>query len=236
MANDYFRFKQFTVRQDRCAFKVGTDGVLLGAMAGLKGEGKILDVGTGTGLIALMAAQRTQCSIVAIEPDQASFSQACENFCASPWSGRIRAVNCTFREYFENSSERFDSIISNPPYFRNSLRNPDISKSRARHTESLTYTELIEGTMKMSSDDGSLQIILPVSEAEEFINEAAGSGLYCNRIINIKGVPGGRVIRKIMTFERKKQTITESHLTIEFRRHVYTPEYIEATKDFYLNF
>ncbi len=236
MVNDYFRFKKFTVRQERCNFKVGTDGVLLGALADIYGEGKLIDVGTGTGLIALMAAQKTQCNIIAIEPDPDSFSQAVENVAASPWAGRINVINCTFRECYVNHNECFDFIISNPPYFRNSLPNPDSQKSLSRHAISLSDDELIEGTMKMLSENGSLHIILPVTEGRYFITKAARKGLFCNKITNIKGVPEGRVIRMIMKFERKERNIEEKFLTIETRRHVYTPEYIEATKDFYLNF
>ncbi|MGQ9620343.1 MAG: tRNA1(Val) (adenine(37)-N6)-methyltransferase [Bacteroidales bacterium] len=237
MANNYFRFKKFTIYQDKCVFKAGTDGVLLGALADIAGDGWLLDIGTGTGLIAIMAAQRTNCRIAAIEPDNASFLQACENVKACPWNDRIMVENCSFREYYLNSPGKFDFIVTNPPYFRNSLKNPDKVKSMARHADSLTSDDLIEGTTHLLHENGSLHLILPYSEGAVFIAVAAEKGLYCNRIIKVRAVPSGPIIRLIMKFEKSKKQLREKFITIETgKRHVYTPEYIEATKDFYLNF
>jgi len=237
MSNDYFRFKKFTIHQNRCSFKVGTDGVLLGALADIHGNGWLLDIGTGTGLIAIMAAQRTNCRIVAIEPDYNSYIQACENVSACPWSDRITVENCSFSEYYLNTGRKFDFIITNPPYFSNSLPNPDPAKAGARHAYSLSFDQLAGGCEKLLTAEGSLNIILPYAEGTQFIACAAEKGLFCNKIIKVKAFPSGPVIRLIMKFEKIKKQLHESFLTIETgKRHEYTSEYMIATKDFYLNF
>jgi tRNA1Val (adenine37-N6)-methyltransferase len=213
MANDYFSFRQFTIKQERSAFKVGTDSVLLGACADLSGTERILDVGTGTGLLAIMAAQRTGAIISAIEPDKDSdlLSFAYEN------------------------EQKFDSILTNPPYFRDSLRNPDEKKSSARHAFSLSSDDILKGSSLLLKPSGSLQLILPYEEGTLFIAEASGYGFFCNRIIKVKPNPTGKVIRLIMKFERTKKPVHEKFLTIETGvRHQYTEEYKEVTKDFYL--
>jgi tRNA1Val (adenine37-N6)-methyltransferase len=235
MSNNYFRFKQFTVNQDKSVFKVGTDGVLLGACADFAGGGRILDIGTGTGLIALMAAQRSNAEIVAIEPEENSFLEARDNVYASKWSQRIRVEKISFRNFVPGCNEQFDIIISNPPYFRDSLRNPDPDKSAARHSASLTSIEILEGAKTLLNDSGSLQLILPYTEGTLFIAEASSFGLFCNRIIKIKPVPAGEIIRLILKFEKIKKPLYEKFLTIETgTRHSYTEEYKEITRDFYL--
>jgi tRNA1Val (adenine37-N6)-methyltransferase len=237
MGNDYFRFKKFTISQDKTAFKVGTDGVLLGACADLSGVSRILDIGTGTGLVALMTAQRSEADIVAIEPEAASYLQALENVRDSPWPGRIEVVNTKFRTYTSEVNGKFDLIITNPPFFRDSLKNPDPARSAARHTDSLSSEEILEGTIALLNDNGSLQLILPYAEGNLFIAEANLFGLYCNRIIKVKPNPSGDVIRLILKFERVKKQLSEKFLTIETGiRHRYTEEYKDITKDFYLGF
>lgn len=237
MSNNYFKFKQFTINQERSAFKVGTDSVLLGAGADLSGGKKILDIGTGTGLIAIMAAQRSNAEIVAIEPEKKSYQEACENVKACKWNDRIRVDNTGFRDFFSGNDEKFDIIITNPPYFRDSLKNPDDDKSAARHSDSLTSSDILEGTAGLLTSSGSLQLILPYTEGTLFIAEASSYGFYCNRIIKIKPVPTGEIIRLILKFERIKKPVQEKFLTIESgSRHSYTEEYKEITKDFYLKF
>lgn len=236
MGNNFFRFRQFTVSQDKAVFKVGTDGVLLGAIADMPDTGRILDIGTGTGLIALMAAQRTGCSILAIEPDHNSFLQAKENIKAAKWAGRISVRECTFEKYFQENTDLFDLIISNPPYFRNSLKNQDPSKTMTRHADSLTALQILMGSVKLLSENGSLEVIMPYTEGTVFIAEAAEWGLFCNRIIKVRGTPGGEIKRLIMKFERAKKPLYEKFITIETGiRHQYTKEYQEVTKDFYLD-
>ena len=237
MPNDYFSFKQFTIRQEKSSFKVGTDGVLLGACADIEGAGSILDIGTGTGLIAIMAAQRSDAEITAIEPEIGSFMQAEINIKNCPWPGRIKLINTDLKKFFETTGQKFDLLISNPPYFRNSLKNQDAVKTLTRHADSLTSTDLLRGSATLLEENGRLEIIMPYTEGTVFIAEASEWGLYCNRIIKVKGNPKGDVIRLIMKFERTKKPVHEKYLTIETgTRHRYTEEYKEATRDFYLKF
>ncbi|HOO99291.1 MAG TPA: methyltransferase [Bacteroidales bacterium] len=234
MPNSFFHFKQFTIYQDRSAFKVGTDGVLLGACADISVAGKILDIGTGTGLIALMLAQRCRAEITALEPDINSASQASENVSISKWSDRIKIINTTFQEYHPGSV-RFDLVVSNPPFFSNSLLNPDPLKAAARHDISLSAGELLAGVSGLLSRNGRFQVIMPYAEGIVLVAEAREHGLYCNKILKIRPLPTGEIKRLILTFSRTKSEIHESFLTIEHgKRHEFTDEYINLTKDFYL--
>jgi tRNA1Val (adenine37-N6)-methyltransferase len=236
MANNYFNFKQFTIYHDKCAFKVGTDGVLLGAYANISSAEKILDIGTGTGLIALMLAQRSNAMITAIEPDSESFVQACSNIEGCKWNDRIKAENVLLQNFFPGN-QKFDLIVTNPPYFTNSLKNPDPGKAAARHNFQLGNEDLLQGVSRLLSEDGKFQIILPYPEANVFIAEAQAYGFYCNDILKIKPIPSGEIRRMIMTFTRRRQKLTEKFLTIEHgKRHEFTEEYINLTKEFYLKF
>jgi tRNA1Val (adenine37-N6)-methyltransferase len=236
MANHYFQFKQFTIHQDRCAFKVGTDGVLLGAEASVSSVERVLDVGAGTGLISLMIAQRSMAMITAIEPDTGSFSQLVENVSKSPWRERIKVLNVTLQEY-SLSGCNFDLIVSNPPYFTDSIRNPDPRISSTRHNYNLPQTELLAGVSKLLSENGIFQVIMPYAEGTVLIAEAASFGLFCIELLKIKPLPSSPVRRLIITFSRQKGNLRERFLTIEHgQRHDFTTEYIELTKDFYLKF
>jgi tRNA1Val (adenine37-N6)-methyltransferase len=235
MANDFFRFREFTIQQNRSAFKVGTDGVLLGASSDLSGASKILDIGTGTGLIAIMTAQRCNAVIIAIEPEVNSFNQACGNVLECKWRDRIDVINKDLGEYVSSDNLKFDIILSNPPYFKDSLKNPDKNKAAARHSDSLSSEEILEGAEKLLNQEGSLQLILPYTEGTMFIAEASQYGFFCNRIIKIKPTPTGEIKRLILKFERTKKQLQERFLTIETGiRHHYTEDYKEITKDFYL--
>jgi tRNA1Val (adenine37-N6)-methyltransferase len=236
MSNSYFNFKQFTIYQDRCAFKVGTDGVMLGACADVTGRKNILDIGTGTGLVALMLAQRCDAEIFAIEPDRDSFVQASENVKLSKWNNRIKIDNCTLQEYFPGKI-KFDLIVTNPPYFIDSLRNPDPAKSIARHNVSLTHSDVLEGTDRLLEEEGLLQLILPYDEGNIFVAEAQGYGFYCSNILKIRPTPSSEIRRLILGFSRKKSKPGEKFLTIETgKRHDFTGDYVSLMKDFYLNF
>jgi tRNA1Val (adenine37-N6)-methyltransferase len=235
MANQYFQFKQFLINQGKAAFKVGTDGVLLGAWADVDGANQILDIGTGTGLIALMLAQRSKATITAIEPDHDSFEQASGNVEISLWSERIRVLNKDLVTFTTESKHKFDLIVSNPPYFINSLQNPDPLKSATRHTTSLTMIDILNASNSILAENGKLVLILPYVEGTLFIAEASSFNLYCNQIVKIKTYPAGPVKRLLLEFGTKKEILKESFLTIEQgKRHVYTDAYIDLTKDFYL--
>jgi tRNA1Val (adenine37-N6)-methyltransferase len=236
MANNYFSFKQFTIHQDKSAFKVGTDGVLLGAFADIAGVKRILEIGAGTGLIAIMLAQRCEAEIVAIEPDYESYIQACDNVRLCKWSSRIKVEHTDLQNYYPDE-EKFDLIVTNPPYFTDSLKNPDPRKSAARHNDSLTSEELLVGVSRLFDNDGHLQLIMPYVEGTVFIAEAQKYGFYCNNILKIKPLPTAEIRRLILSFSRERLKVTEKFLTIEHgRRHEFTEEYINLTKDFYLKF
>jgi tRNA1Val (adenine37-N6)-methyltransferase len=234
MANSFFSFKQFTINQDKCAFKVGTDGVLLGACANISGRKRIVDIGTGTGLIALMLAQRCDAEITAIEPDNDSFVQASENVKLSRWSSRIKVENCTLQNFSPGDST-FDLIVSNPPYFIDSLKNRDPAKSNARHNDNLTHSDILKGARRLLSENGLLQIILPYDEGSIFIAEAQAHGFFCNSILKIRPMPSSEIRRLILGFSNKRDKPAEQFLTIEKgKRHDFTEDYITLTKDFYL--
>lgn len=235
MPNNYFNFKQFSINQDRSSFRVGTDGVLLGAYTDIRGAKRILDIGTGTGLIALMLAQRSNAEIVAIEPDHNSCLQASENVDQSKWKSRIKVVNSTLQEFTDN--RKFDLIVTNPPWFADSLKNPDPGKSFARHNDSLPSGDLLTGVSRLLAEGGRFKLIMPYAEGNIFIAEAAGYGFYCHDILKIKPLPTSEIRRLIITFGRERVRATEKFLTIEHgKRHEFTEEYKNLTREFYLKF
>jgi tRNA1Val (adenine37-N6)-methyltransferase len=235
MSNNYFEFKQFKIHQDRCAFKVGTDGVLLGAVADVSGAKRILDIGSGTGLIAIMLAQRCHALITALEPDKESFQQLSENVNACKWKDRICAVNSWIQDF--QVDHNFDLIVSNPPYFINSIKNPDSWKSGARHNDTLLHDDLLSGVSRLMGSDGKLQVIMPFAEGNVLVAEAAGYGLYLNKVLKIRPLPTSGIKRMILTFSRNRVNLSEKFLTIEHgKRHEFTDEYRALTKDFYLKF
>jgi tRNA1Val (adenine37-N6)-methyltransferase len=235
MANNYFNFKQFTINQEKAAFRVGTDGVLLGAYADVRSAGRILDVGTGTGLIALMLAQRCDAEIVAIEPDHDSFLQSCENINSSRWNDRITVFESTIQEF--NDIRKFDLIVTNPPYFSDSIRNPDTRKAIARHNDTLTSGDILMHSSRFLSRQGKLQLIMPFIEGNIFIAEAADYGFFCHDLLRIKPLPTSEIRRLIMSFGRERKKPSEKFLTIEHgKRHEFTEEYKKLTGEFYLHF
>ena len=236
MANNYFSFKQFTINQDKSTFKVGTDGVLLGASADVAGVKRILDIGSGTGLIAIMIAQRCEAEIATIEPDLESYIQTCDNVKLCKWSNRIK-VEHTSLQVYNPGKEKFDLIVTNPPFFSDSLKSPDPGRSAARHNDSLTSEEMLTGVLRLLEDNGRFQLIMPYIEGTIFIAEAQEYGFYCNNILKIRPLPASEIRRLILTFSRQQLKITEKFLTIERgRRHKFTEEYVNLTKDFYLKF
>jgi len=236
MTNNYFSFKQFIIHQDKAAFKVGTDGVLLGASADVTNTKRILDIGSGTGLVAIILAQRCDAEIVAIEPDHESFIQTCDNVNLCKWNSRIKVVHTNLQNYYPGK-EKFDLIVTNPPYFTDSLRNPDPRKSATRHNDSLTSDEILNGVLRLLEDEGRLQLIMPYVEGNVFIAEAQKYGFYCYNILKIKPLLTAEIRRLILSFSRERLKVTEKFLTIEHgKRHEFTEEYINLIKDFYLKF
>jgi tRNA1Val (adenine37-N6)-methyltransferase len=235
MANNYFSFKQFTIYQDRSAFKVGTDGVVLGACADVTGAKNILEIGSGTGLISIMLAQRSGAEITAIEPDSDSFIQTCENIRLCPWFDRIHAEHIDLQR-FDPKQKKFDLIVTNPPYFSNSLKSPDHRRTSTRHNDTLTSTDILGNVSELMTDDGHLELILPYVEGNIFVAEANKYGLYCSNMLKIKPLPSSEIRRLILRFGRLQKKPSEKFLTIEHGRHEFTEEYKNLTKDFYLKF
>lgn len=234
MAMPYFRFKQFTVWHDRCAMKVGTDGVLLGATAPVGGKTNVLDIGTGSGLIALMLAQRNaMAQITAIELEGQAAEQANQNFSLSPWKDRLTLLNIDFKNF--ESSDKFDLIVSNPPYFVNSLRSPNANKNQARHTDGLSFDDLLDGVAKLLTSDGTACFIIPIEAKADFIGIGLLKNLHLKRCIEIQTTPSGKIRRVILEFKSSANELVEEELLIEIERHKYSPAYIELTREFYLN-
>ncbi len=253
MANPCFSFKQFVVSQDRSAMRVGTDGVLLGAWCDLdpstetsflKEEGRtlwrILDVGTGTGVIALMVAQRMQWAhIDAIEPDEGSYLDAAQNFARSPWSDRLQLFRTTLQEYVIEVRGRllYDRIISNPPYFIDSLKSPDPSRNVGRHTTTLSYGDLIDGVLDLLAEQGLFAVILPIPEGLVFERMALTRGLYVVRKLQVQTKPNVPTKRVLMEFARYQAPVQVETLVMESSDpQKYSEAYMTLTRDFYLKF
>ena len=234
MPNPYFSFKQFTVYHDRCAMKVGTDGVLLGAWTDVSSSKHILDIGTGTGLIALMLAQRCSCAqITAIDIDLMAVGQARENIEASKWGNRVNVTLQDLNTYTPNCL--FDTIVSNPPYFVDSLKSVDSQRTMARHTDTLSAIVLFRKTAELLSDEGKFSLIIPFDQKDYFISLAKEEGLFLSRLTNVITRPGIPPKRSLMEFKKQISVCEENSLIIEIDRHVYTDEYISLTREFYLN-
>lgn len=235
-----FRFKQFEVEQSGCAMKVGTDGVLLGSWCGIEGdERRILDIGTGTGLLALMAAQRAPYAMIdAIDIDCGAFGQAAANFKASVWSNRINAYHGSIQEFANTTKARYDVIVSNPPYFIGSLKSPEAARTAARHADMLPQADLARAVKRLLSDDGRFFSIFPYQLGNMFVVEAALQGLYVASRMEVFGNAGKPCKRVMLEFRQTKTTrITAESLIIEKEaRGDYTDDYKMITKEFYLNF
>lgn len=232
-----FQFKQFTIQQDRCAMKVGTDGVLLGAWAPVSNNPfSILDIGAGTGLIALMMAQRSTAEqIDAIEIDDEAYEQAVENFEESKWGDRLFCYHAGLDEFVEEMhDEEYDIIVSNPPFYSENYSSGNEQRDKARFTESLPFEHLIEAAAILLSENGIFSVIIPFKEEEKFIAIAAEFDLYPAKITRVKGTPETEIKRSLIAFTRQQTETNFDELVIETARHQYTPEYTELTKDFYL--
>lgn len=216
--------------------KVGTDGVLLGAWANVEQSARILDVGTGSGLLALMLAQRQhRAAIDAIEIEENAYRQACENVLKSPWSNRIRVFHTSLQEFAP--AEQYDLIVSNPPFFSQSLHNPNVQKRTARHNDSLLPAELIHHARRLLASNGKLAVIYPLHEAQLFCKVAQESGLHLRRITHVIPSVGKKPKRSLVELQSVPCGVEERELCIEKEtRHSYTEEYMSLTQDFYLNF
>jgi tRNA1Val (adenine37-N6)-methyltransferase len=217
--------------------KVGTDGVLLGAWCSLESLPKtILDIGTGTGIISLMLAQRSNAiTIDGVEVDPSAYMQTVDNFENSDWSDRLYCYNSSFQKFVNDTNkETYDLIVSNPPFYTEDYITKNSSRNKARFTSSLTFKELIGGISKILSKSGFFSTIIPFKEESTFICLAEQHSLFLNKICRVKGNKNSDIKRSLLTFSYHKKEINETNLTIENSRHKYTKEYVELTNSFYL--
>lgn len=230
-----FRYKQFSIRQDNTAMKIGTDGTLLGAWVEVSNASSILDIGTGTGVIALMTAQRNnKAQITAIEINEDAVIDASFNIEESPWTDRVQLENTSLQTF--KTDEKFDVIVSNPPFFENSLKAETINRNNARHTDSLHYLDILEFAKNNLAKNGLVALILPVENAEKCIAESLKYGLFLKRKTWVKPVP--QKVPHRIAFEltnTKIDRVVEEELIIETgKRHDYSADYIALTKEFYI--
>jgi tRNA1Val (adenine37-N6)-methyltransferase len=246
-----FRFKKFNVVNERSAMKVNTDGVLLGAAMTIReGDRYLLDIGTGTGTIALLAAQRVcgtgaldedvnaicgSVKIDAIDIDEPSATEAAMNFSNSPWSESLYAHNMSLDVFAASYEQKYDLIFSNPPYFEDSLTAPDERKSTARHTsDGLSYRDIFEFAKDRLTEDGRVALVLPADQEAALCRYARMCGLHMFRILRVRTVPRKAPSRMIAEFSRhRSETVKEELLTIQ-NEGQYTQEYLSLTHEFYL--
>lgn len=232
-----FQFKQFSVEQDRTAMKIGTDGVLLGAWTPIDNNPfSILDVGTGTGIIALMLAQRSAAEqIDALEIDEDAYEQATDNFENSPWNDRLFCFHAGLDEFVEEPEDEYDIIVSNPPFYSEDFKSNNEQRDLARFQDAMPFEQLIEAAALLLSEKGVFSVIIPFKEESTFLALAHKQELYPLKITRVKGTPTSETKRSLLAFSRNcNADSTVEELIIETERHCYTPEYITLTKDFYL--
>lgn len=232
-----FSFKKFDIQQDRTAMKVGTDGVLLGAWAPIpENIFSVLDIGAGTGLIALMLAQRTNAEqIDALEIDEEAYEQAVDNFENSPWGDRLFCYHAGLDEFIEEPEDEYDLIVSNPPFYSEDYKTESEQRDLARFQDAMPFEDLVEAADLLLSENGVLAIIIPFKEEKKFTDLAFEFELYPFKITHVKGTPTAEIKRSLLAFGRdQNKAIEKNELIIENSRHNYTEEYTALTKDFYL--
>lgn len=235
MANNWFKCKQFEIRQELCGHKVGTDSFLLGAWANVENANKVLDIGTGTGILSLMVAQRSIANITAIEIDKDAAEQAMENFRNSPWESRIKLYRTSLEKFYA-LKEMYDVIICNPPFFVNSIISPDAKRTLARHAHMLTLFDIIMFAEKHLNTNGHVALVMPIEHIQYFIDLIKINKWYVHRLTKVFPKPTKEAHRILIEFGKAKKGLEYDELIIETeQRHIYTKKYYELTKDFYLN-
>jgi tRNA1Val (adenine37-N6)-methyltransferase len=232
-----FQFKQFAVEQDRCAMKIGTDGVLLGAWTPITNNPfSVLDIGTGTGIIALMLAQRSNAEqIDALEIDEEAYEQSVENFENSPWSDRLFCFHAGLDEFVDEPEDEYDLIVSNPPFYSEDYKTENKQRDLARFQDAMPFEDLVEAADLLLSENGVFSVIIPFKEEDRFLAIAKEYELYPTKITRVKGTATSEIKRSLLAFSRKETIgFPIDELIIETARHIYTPEYFELTKEFYL--
>lgn len=230
-----FHLKQFSLLHHRSTMKVGTDALLLGIWAEVNSTQRILDVGSGCGILSLLMAARTNAFIDAVEIDEASWVEAQRNFSASVFAKRLNAIHADFRKYAENTSLKYDLIISNPPFFINDMRSAEATRSNARHGDSLNYTELCKGVLGLLAENGRLCLVLPYDESKAFLSIASATGLKVSRKLIIfpkRGLQPNRINLELSLMPDTE----EKHEVFVIREesNAFTDQYIRFFKDYLL--
>ncbi|MFK7782461.1 tRNA1(Val) (adenine(37)-N6)-methyltransferase [Psychroserpens sp.] len=231
-----FKFKQFSINQDQCAMKIGTDSVLLGAWTTVENHPfSILDIGAGTGVLSLMLAQRSQAQLIeALEIDDRAYEQCVNNFEESPWNDRLFCYHASLKEYTEEVEDTYDIILCNPPFYSEDYKTNNKQRDLARFQDAMPFKHLLECTSNLLSENGLFSAIIPFSMEEYFTNTASELKLFPKRITRVKGNPTSDTKRSLMEFSFLKTETKYSDLVIETSRHQYTQNYIKLTEDFYL--
>lgn len=236
MTGATFTFKEFTIDQDRCAMKVGTDGVLLGAWTTIDNDvNSILDIGTGTGLIALQLAQRSDAETIdALEIEADAFEQSVENFENSEWADRLYCYHASLQEFANEMDETYDLIVSNPPFYNDTFRKLDDKRALARHTLELSFKDLLSGMKKLLSVKGTAAVIIPFKEEAQFLQSAKENLLFPFRISRYSGHKDADLKRSLIQLSHSENSVIEDSFFLEHTRHDYSEHYKNLVKDFYL--
>jgi tRNA1Val (adenine37-N6)-methyltransferase len=236
-SKEVFRFKQFEVKHSKSTLKVGTDAVLLGIYATTNSPKRILDIGTGTGVIALLLAQRySKAQILGIDLDFPSIQEANYNFSLSPWSNRLEARQLDFNHYAKNNSNKFDLIVSNPPFFENDLRSSNPQLDKAKHAKTLTHDSLVQNVVGQLTETGIFSLIIPFDKAKYIIELAFTTGLFCVRRLDIFPKENKLANRCILEFQKTESIFQKESLVIYKEDNSYTKQYRLLGKEYYLNF
>jgi len=239
MTRTPFRFQRFAIEDDQCGMKIGTDAVLLGAWTNVDGKGRILDIGTGCGLIALMLSQRTEGNgtpIDAIDQDENAALQAAENVANSPWPNRIKVSHQPLQQFASGGNEgRYDLCVCNPPFFTDCSRSSDPKKSVAKHTDTLSHKQLFSCSQRLLQQTGKLSVILPYDQLAICLT-AQQIGFYLHRQTSVRPLPAAPFKRVLLEFGRQESQTLREELVIESARHQFSPAYEALTSKFHLRF
>lgn len=235
MEESVFTFKQFTLTQNLASLKLGTDAVILGASTEFSNPKSILDIGTGTGILALMMAQKYNCKITAIDIEKGAFENSQQNFIQSPWSKNVTSEHISLEDFTKKQTEKFDGIICNPPFFSKSLLSENTNKNIARHTITLTPENLFQNISRLLSVNGKCAIIIPYSEKQIFVEASIVNQLYVIEEVEISPFYNSPANRLILIFSRTWNPLIKKTISIRETPLEYSKEYKELTKEFYIH-